>query len=287
MTLLSTNNGQNILAPAEVMDLVVQPLIQSAISTQVSTVVQTSTNSVRFPIVVTDPATGWTAEGAEINVSDPVLDELEVVPKKLAGLTVVSSELFTDSDPAALDVVGDGLVRDLSVKLDAAYFGNQVANGPDGIESITFQSTTGVFDGSLDLLAEAISLAENAGVPAISPVDGLPNMAFVGHPNDVLALMQLHTADDSNAPLLGVDATAATARIALGVRVYSSPAVTEGALWLVPRNKSFVVMRTDPEVVADFSVFFTSHRVAIRAILRVGVGHPHEAAVVRVPLNAS
>jgi HK97 family phage major capsid protein len=92
--------------------------------------------------VVTDPSNAWTAEGAEIPVTDPDLDELVVTPPKLAGLTVVSNELMADSDPSALDVVGQGLVRDLQVKLDAAYFGNTVANGPSGLESLASTQTT-------------------------------------------------------------------------------------------------------------------------------------------------
>ena len=45
---------------------------------------------------------------------DPTLDEVNVVPSKLAGLVVISNELANDSSPAALQVVGDGLVRDLA-----------------------------------------------------------------------------------------------------------------------------------------------------------------------------
>ena len=80
-----------------------------------------------------DPAAAWTQEGAEINVSDAVLDEITVTPKKLAGLVVVSNELAADSSPAALGVVGQGLVRDLRRKIDAAYFTATTLNGPSGL----------------------------------------------------------------------------------------------------------------------------------------------------------
>jgi HK97 family phage major capsid protein len=73
MPLLSSN-GAAILAPEDIQSLVIKPLLSSAISTRVSTIVQTGSSSTRFPIVVTDPTTGWTAEGAEIAVSDPDLD---------------------------------------------------------------------------------------------------------------------------------------------------------------------------------------------------------------------
>jgi HK97 family phage major capsid protein len=96
----------------------------------------------------------------------------------LKGLTVVSNELVSDSDPSALDVVGDGLVRDLRVKLDAAVFGGAGTGvAPDGIESLAgVQTTTLAFNetGDLEPFAEAVSLAEQVGVLAVDPATGLP-----------------------------------------------------------------------------------------------------------------
>lgn len=285
MPLLSTN-GAAILAPEDIQDLVVQPLIASAVSTRVSTIVQTASHSTRFPIVVTDPTNAWVAEGAEIPVSDPDLDELVVTPPALKGLTVVSNELMADSDPSALEVVGQGLVRDLRTKLDAAYFGDTVANGPDGIESLAdVQTTMGSFDGSLDVFAEAVSLAENVGVLAVNPVDGLPNMALVGNPADVLTVSVAKVAVDSNETLLGRDATAPVSRSVQGVPLYSSSAVSQGSMWLLPRDRVFVVLRTDPQVVADTSAYFSSDRTGIRCVLRVGFGFPHEQAIVKVIID--
>lgn len=287
MTLNSTNAAA-ILSPEQVAELVVQPLITSSVAMVTSTVVQTDSHSMRFPVVVSDPDTAWILEGAEIPVSESDLDEILVTPAGLKGLTVVSNELVSDSDPSALDVVGQGLVRDLRTKLDAAWLGDTVTNGPNGLESLTgVTETTAVFDGSLDVIAEAVSLAENAGAPTIHPVDGLPNFSLVANPVDVLALSTAKVSTDSNQPLLGVDATAVTGRSALGVRIHSAPACAQGTAWLIPRDRVFVVLRNDPEVVADPSPFFSSYRTAIRAVLRVGFAFPHEAAVVRVGMEGS
>jgi hypothetical protein len=87
--------------------------------------------------VVADPTSGWTAEGSEIDVSGPDIDELNVVAKKLAALVVRVQRTDRRQRPSALQVVGDGLVRDLQVRLDAAYFGNTVADGPNGLGSLT------------------------------------------------------------------------------------------------------------------------------------------------------
>ncbi|GAA1683556.1 hypothetical protein MMUR_22200 [Mycolicibacterium murale] len=283
---LTSANGAAILAPEDVQALVIQPLIASSVALLVSTVVQTGSHSTRFPIVVSDPENAWVPEGAEIPVSDPDIDELVVTPSGLKGLTVVSNELMADSDPAAMNVVGAGLVRDLRTKLDAAFCGNTIANGPSGLESLAgVQTTDSAFDGSLDVIAEAVSLAENAGAPAINPMDQRPNYSLVANPMDVLALSTAKVSDDSHQPLLGPDATQVTGRSALGVPIFSAPACDQGVAWLIPRDRVFVVLRDDPEVVADRSAFFSSYRTAIRAVLRVGIAHPHQEAIVRVVMD--
>lgn len=114
----------------QVQALVIQPLLDQATSTQVSSVVQTTSTSTRFPIVVTDPVTDWTPEGEEITPADSVLDELVCTPLKLAGLTIVSTELMEDSDPSALEVVGSGLVRDLQLRWTAPISVSPPPMGP-------------------------------------------------------------------------------------------------------------------------------------------------------------
>lgn len=288
MTLLAGSSGQSILRPEEVQELVIQPLIAQAVCTRISTVIQTGSHSTRFPIVVTDPATGWTPEGEEINISDPDLDELVVTPPALKGLTVVSNELMADSDPTALEVVGAGLVRDLQTKLDAAYFGDTVSHGPNGLESLTdVQVTETEWTGNLDPFAEAISLCEQVGVQPVEVVNGrpVPGISFVAHPADVLTLSTMKVQDGSNQPLLGPDATSVTSRSVLGVPLYSAAAVTRGIAWAVPRSRVFVVLRTNPEVVADRSAFFSSDSTGIRCVLRVGFGFPHQAAIAKVVID--
>ena len=78
---------------------------------------------------------------------------------------MISNELVADSDPSALEVVGGGLVRDLQVRLDSAFFGNTVANGPNGLASLADVQTVdaGSTVTDLDWAAEALSKAETVG----------------------------------------------------------------------------------------------------------------------------
>lgn len=192
-----------------------------------------------------------------------------------------SNELVADSDPSALEIVGDGLVRDLRSKLDRCYFGGEgVGVAPDGIESLAdVQETTGSFDGSLDVVAEAISLAETVGVL-------LEEMSLVAHPLDVLKLGTAKTDNtDSNVALLAPDASSPTRRSALGVPLFASAAVTEGIAWLVPRTRAFLVVRSDVDVRFDGSAYFSSDRTACRAVLRTSPAFPHPEAIVRVIID--
>jgi len=110
---LLTSGATALLSPAQVNELVVQPVINEAVSAQVATVVRVASHDLRVPIVTQDPSASFVAEGAEIPVTDSAVTEQVVTPKKLAALSIISSELANDSSPAALQVVGEGIVRDV------------------------------------------------------------------------------------------------------------------------------------------------------------------------------
>jgi HK97 family phage major capsid protein len=280
MTLTTAaNSGGPILAPPVVQSLIVEPLIRAAIATQVSTVIQTGSNSTRFPIVVADPASNWTQEGQEIVVSEADVDELVVTPKALKALTIASNELVADSDPSALTLLGQGIVRDMQVRLDLAYWGNVTTNGPSGIQSVTGVQTVaaGTSISNLDPFAEAISKAENVGASG--------DLTFVGHPDTLLTLSKIKSGSALNTPLLGVDATSPTKRSILGVPITWSPAVPAADIWAVPRSKAFVVIRTGTTLVTDSSAYFSSDRTAIRCTSRIGFAWPHPAALVKIHIG--
>jgi HK97 family phage major capsid protein len=261
---LTTSGGASILTPEEVGALVIRPLMEQSAAAQVSTVVPTNSHDFRVPIVSADPTAAWVAEGAEITASDPTITEVLVTPKKLAA----------DSSPAALQVVGDGLVRDLKRKLDAAYFGNTTTNGPSGLLSL---SSTAIDAGdawtNLDWAEAAKSAAETVHTTLT---------AFVASPATALALASLKEQTGSNKALLGSDPTQPTSRVIAGLPLYTSPAIADGIVWGIPQAHSIMVVRQDATVVTDTSVFFTSDRVAVRATLRVGFGFTYPAAVIKV-----
>lgn len=293
---MTTAGGNLAFLPTQVHDLIVQPVVAGSVAIQAIggeaavIYVNDTANTFRVPVVTEDPTAAWTAEGSEIAATAATLSETSSGFFKLAGLTIITRELANDSSPAAAQIVGAGLARDIARKLDAAFFGSNVTDAgppvvrnaaqPAGLEDLTgFNAVAGGAAGAswtnLDPFAAAIAGAENVGAELVS---------FTAHPDDALLLAQLKDETGSNRPLLGVDPTTPTRRLLQGVPLLPSPAVTEGTIWGIPRGRVLIVIREDVRLDVDRSAYFTSDKVAIRATLRCTFLHPHPAAVQKVKL---
>lgn len=275
MPVYTTTAGTGGLLPDEYGPLVVQPALAASVFAQVATTVTTSATEYRIPIVAADPLAAWVAEGAEITPSDPTLQELVVTPPKIAGLTVISRELADDSNPAATQVVGDGLARDIARRIDQAAFAGLAPPAPAGLSTLTGVQTyvNANAYANLDFAAEAISKAEMVGAMVT---------AFVAGPATALALAKVKQSTGSNQPVLGADATSATSRQILGVPLFVSEFVAANTLWAIDSSRVWLVVRDDATVEADRSVYFTSDRVAVKATMRAGFGFVHPQSVVKV-----
>ncbi|MFI2104101.1 phage major capsid protein [Isoptericola sp. NPDC019693] len=279
MTMFTTSTDVSGILPDDYGPLIVQPVQRGSIAYQVSTNLGTTSTKMHVPIVTDDPSAAWVAEGAEITPDDGTLDELTITPTKIAGLTAITRELASDSSPAAAEIVGSGLARSIATRVDQAFFGAQSAPAQSGLGALSGVATVdaGSAWANLDPFLEAISNTETVGTNVTS---------FVANPADALLLAQLKDQTGSNRPLLGSDPTQPTRRLIHGVPLYVSPAVTAGTVWGIPRDRVLVVTREDVTLEVDKSVFFTSDRVAVKAIMRVGFGFPHAAAVQKITLGA-
>jgi HK97 family phage major capsid protein len=275
----TTTTGAAILSPEQVSELIVRPFTQQSVAMRVGTVVPINAGSLRVPVVSADPSAAWTAEGAEIAVSDPTLGEVDIVPKKLAGLTVITNELAADTSPAALQVVGDGIVRDLSRKADQAFFASTTTNGPAGLLSI---AATAVDAGDTWANFDFVETAKSNAEQANTVVD-----AFVCSPATAvkLATLKEYGTAGSNKALLQSDPTAPSSRVLGGVPLLTSPSIAADIVWAIPRNRVIVALRNATQVVTDTSAYFTSDRVGVRATLRIGWGFTDPAAVSKIAIT--
>lgn len=266
-----------ILRPDQVGDLVIHPLIAQSIAGQCLTSVVTGSTSYRIPVVNTDPSAAWVSEASELPVSDGDVSEINVPAYKLAALTVLSSELANDSDPAAVDVVGQGIVRDLTRKVDQALFTAATVDGPAGIPSLSGITTVsaGSSYSNIDAFSDAVYSAEQVNATLT---------AWVTNPATAKTLAKVKELSGSNKPLLAPDPTVPGRRQILGVPLLTSPYVstTNNVVWGISQQYSYMVIREQAEIESDASVFFTSDRIAVRSILRVGLGFPHPASIIKI-----
>jgi HK97 family phage major capsid protein len=279
--LTTTTNDMKSITPDQIAQLITLPVQAASVAAQVATLLSTSSTRTQLPIIAADPSAAWVAEGAEIGASDPTVDDIVVTPSKIAGLTIITNELAADTSPAAAGIVGDGLARDIALKIDAAFFGSKGASliQPAGLEDLAGVSLVdaGVAWANLDPFAEAIANAEGLGLMVDS---------FIANPADALLLAQLKESSGSNKPLLGSDPSSPTRRILQGVRLFTSPGVTVGTVWGIPQVRAVMVRREGVELAVDRSAYFTSDRTAIRATMRVGFGFPHAVAIQKIALTA-
>lgn len=148
-----------------------------------------------MPVIAGLPSSSFVAEGAELVLRDPDIDELNIVPRKVGHVAPLSRELVRDSfRENAPEIVAFAQGVDIAKRIDISFFGgtNPIANS--GLESLA--GVQHVAPGelvNLDPFAEAQSLCEDVGGTLT---------AFVASPANALLLTQLKRAAGSNEPLL-------------------------------------------------------------------------------------
>lgn len=263
---------ENAFTPEDYGKLIDTEVSAKSVAFQAATVVETDKHQVRFPILVSDPATGWYAENSPITLVDPETDEIVVVPAKVAGLTQVSNEAVDDTEPAVAAQIGRALARDIGKKIDAAFFGNTVTNGPSGLLSVSGIQVvdTGAGWTTLDYVHDAKSQAM---------ANGAELTHIVLAPDVALALSKAKTGTGSNQGLLETvdDGVKLGGLIAL-----VSPAVTAGNAWALDRSQVMTVRRKGTTVRQSKDAVFGSDATQIRAVSRVSFGYANPAGIVRL-----
>lgn len=272
MAVLDSNLAQ-AWTPEDYGKLIDTVIAAKSIAFQAGTVISTSSESFRTPMLTADPSVGWYAENTQISLTDPETNELVVTPKKVAGLTQISNEAAADTNPAVADQVGQSLGRAVAKKIDAAFFASTTTNGPSGILSLTginVVDTGTVTLTSLDPFHEA---------KAAALADGAVLSHFILAPDVALTLAKAKQQTDSN---MGLLASVGDGITLAGVPVLVSTDVAAGNAWGVDAAQILVVQRTGTTVVRSTEAAFDYDAVQVRATARVGFGFANPAGVVRL-----
>jgi HK97 family phage major capsid protein len=252
----------------KMLDLEIQA---KSVAAKSSTIFPTNREKAAFPLWVSDPAVGFYDELDEITPADGDTAEVVVIPSKTAGLTLLSNELATDSDPQVALQVATGLARQIAEAWDTAFFGNTVAKGPNGLRSLAYTVVSaGSAVANLDAFVDARFAAEAHGAHVT---------AWLVHPDTAKLLTKLKT--DSSISNVSLLAFVADGLAIAGVPVLTSTHVDANSIaWGVDQSQLRYVNRQTTEVRKFDSV--TNDGQWVRGVSRVGFGFLNPAGVVRI-----
>ncbi len=274
-----------LVRPESVGPLLIEPLTKASFAMQVSTNVQTNSESYRLPKLSEHPPVGWQQENVDWDLGDATFDEIDVKFFKAGGAVRLSTEICESSDPQAATIIGQSLASALARTIDKAFWGNTIALGPNGIESLTdVQHVDAGSDWTdLDALVEGISKLQAIGA---TPTH------FVTNASTALALSKLKkfTGDvGSNENLLQASPTTPTVMQVNGVPIVVVPddTIEPGVVWLSDQSRQYVVMKRNVTIDVSREVFWQADAVGVKVSARVGYGWPSEQSLCRIAISGS
>lgn len=153
-----TNSGAGFLVPEEMQRTLIRLREERGVFPQFANRVPMGADIIRTPRLLSDVTVYWVGEGSEITASDPGLGEAELMARKIAALTKVSSELDEDAVVDIGDMVTQSIGYAMADKIDDAGF-----NG-DG--SSTYGSVLGLKN-CLDSAAIQDAASGNVGASTL------------------------------------------------------------------------------------------------------------------------
>jgi HK97 family phage major capsid protein len=292
MPLVGGANPGQIVSPPEFAEFFFDRLAAASVVLQSGVrVIPTEARELRVPRLTSDVAANWTDEAAEIAVSDPAMDSVVAIPRKLAVLTYASNELFDDSTPELAALVGTSVARSMALKLDKGLLeGSGTApeirglKNQSGIQTLSAGTNGGAM--TIDLVADALGLLNAANAGARRAIY-MPARTWT-------ALSKVKDSTGSNRPVLMADTnpTGTPTRAIYGTPVYVSNQLSQAesqgtgnnlnSVYVVDLDSVVVVRRRDLTVVRDSSWKFSSDQTAIRATSRFDLVLSHPEGVVRI-----
>lgn len=268
----------NLFSLETVNTLVVDPTFRLSVALSSGlTRINTSATRYYLPVVAGGSASWPAAELTELTDAGVTAAELEITPKRLATLQVVSNQAVEDADASAM--LGRALVSALADEVDRAFFAGAGPSGPLGLPGVVgVETVDAVPSAGLDAFVDAAAAVEENG--------GQVGAIYVS-PTTWAALSKIKTQSGSNAPVLSPQAgpTQQTTRSLFGIPVYTSRHIGNAAAWVVDISRLAVVVRNDARVDVDKSARFTADGTAVRATLRLDFAAPYPQTIAKVSLS--
>lgn len=242
-------------------DVLTDALIVS--QAQQATPINGDSEQVRVPYIGADAQATITAEGAEIQESNPDVDEMTFKTVKLALLCRVSNEAATSS--VANNLIANSVRRAVTAAADQLFI-NGSKEHPDvsgllqGGSAMQRGEITGSVADGLDSLLRVIG--------RIGDVGGTPSALILGYGTWMRLLRLKNGMGDYLVPR---DAANAPTPSLYGIPCVFTPAMPLNTILVHDRAETFASC-SDITVTTDSSHYFSSDSLAVRCTFRLGWG---------------
>lgn len=118
----SDNSRGGFLVPDEMLRAIIRLREERGVYPRFANNVPMGSDIIRVPRLLADVTAYWVGEGSEITASDPTLGEAELMARKLAALTKISSELDEEAVVQIGDMVTTSMAYAMADKVDEAGF---------------------------------------------------------------------------------------------------------------------------------------------------------------------
>lgn len=259
-----------------VRNLVTEPLFaRSVVLDSGLTRISTEATKVYVPAVHGGTA-AWHTELEELTDSAVDANEVEVTPKKVGCLQLVSNE--ASSDAQAGEIIGRALVAALADRVDHAFFVGDAPKGPSGLAGAGAAITAVNADpaSGVDPYVDAVSEVESVGAQA--------SVIFM-NPSTWGALSKVKTATGETRPLLNPQPSGAAERSLLGLPVRVSKHCPTTSAYVADAARLVVVDRQPGSVEADRSAAFTKDGLYVRALQRIEFAFPENGVMAEIEVT--
>ena len=288
MTETSQNEG-GVLVPAELATFIIQKMSDYGVFRRNVTRVPMGSSSLQVPQVTDDMTIYCPGEGGKIDESDVGVGQVNLVPRKLACLGRVSSELEEDSVFAIGEVFGQSVARSMAKAEDlcgflgdgsSTYYGFRGIVGSLRAVNATIANIKSLIVGSGNVYSELV-LADFRKVCGILPTSADMGARWYMHKaffyNVVLPLLWAETAGQ---PIIGTPTyfEQGPSKFLLGYPVEFTPAMpkTEAnsqicALLADLRLGAFLGERRSLNIARSDQFHFDTDEIAIRGLERIAI----------------
>lgn len=273
MALYAANVPEGV-KPDGYHDLILVGLQTESVAANSGVAVTNTTNAtLHIPRVTADTTAVWAAEGEDLLVGNPTLDEITSTPKKVGGVVKVSRELAQDSSPAATKLVGDSLTRAIAVAMDEAFFTNAgaITDAPLGLPSVAGPLVVAGAATDLDAFTEAQvrSLGARSAIKAWY-CNAATYLRFAG----------VRKGTGSNEGLLE------SAFQINGVPVFITEDLADNVVYGLDTSQALIVMRDRIKVEVSNEAYFQTDEIGVKVTARVDFAFPKAKAVTRIDVAA-